>query len=291
MIFLSTTSDGLHTAGLGSITQWHLLLFCIAKELGVNVSIDPYHRIGHNYSSASDWDETFTKFFNFPYTKKFDVDLNFDGSYDELKEGLISIQKEYENSEKISVYISHETIKNIMLSNPNLICIFCEKKYLDEIKNNFNIEDTYFSSEYINVSFHIRVENPKDTDLDYSLREVVFDLNKEFNRHKNIINYIKDKNLDKKIHLHIHSQGTVDKYDNFYQFCNENFKLSLHLDDNPIKDIYHMSNADYLIMANSSYSWICHLLNSNTTFARNNFWQPMNSKVKYLDYNYNVIGN
>jgi hypothetical protein len=289
MIFLSTTSDGLHTAGLGSITQWHLLLFCISKELNVNVSVDPYYRIGHNYHSVSNWDETFTKFFNFPYTKKFDVDLDFDGSYDELKEGLISIEKEYESSKRVGVHISHGTIKDIIISNKNLISEFCEKKYLDEIKNNFYIEDTYFSSEYINVSFHIRVENPKDTDHAFHLRETVYDLDKEFNRHKNIIKYIKDENSDKKIHLHIHSQEDEDRYHNFYQFCDENFKVSLHLDDNPIRDIYHMCNADYLIMANSSYSWICHLLNSNTTFARDNFWQPMNSKVKYLDYNYNVI--
>ena len=289
MIFLSTTSDGLHTAGLGSITQWHLLLFCIAKDLNVNVSVDPYHRIGHNYHSESDWDETFTKFFSFPYTKKFDVDLDFDGSYDELKEGLISIKNEYESSERVGVHISHGTIKDIMISNKNLISKFCDKRYLDEIKNNFYIEDTYFSSKYINVSFHIRVENPKDTDHAFHLRETVYDLDKEFNRHKNIIKYIKDENSDKKIHLHIHSQEDEDRYHKFYQFCDENFKLSLHLDDNPIRDIYHMSNADYLIMANSSYSWICHLLNSNTTFARDNFWQPMNSKVKYLDYNYNVI--
>ena len=77
MIFLSTTSDGQHTAGLGSIAQWHLLLFCIAKELNVNLSIDPYSRIGHNYQQEDDWDETFTKFFNFPYVDKFDIELDF----------------------------------------------------------------------------------------------------------------------------------------------------------------------------------------------------------------------
>ena len=91
--------------------------------------------------------------------------------------------------------------------------------YTDEIKNNFYIEDTYFSSEYINVSFHIRVENPKDTDHAFHLRETVYDLDKEFNRHKNIIKYIKDENSDKKIHLHIHSQEDEDRYHNFYQFC------------------------------------------------------------------------
>ena len=290
MIFLSTTSDGQHTAGLGSIAQWHLLLFCIAKELNVNLSIDPYSRIGHNYQQEDDWDETFTKFFNFPYVDKFDIELDFEGSFDDLKLGIKSIQQEYSLDKKIAVNISYGNIHKIVEDN-FLIPIFYEKKYFDEIRNNLVINDSYFSSDVINVSFHIRVLNPKDTDHAYPLRETVYDLNKEFERHKNIVNYIKNKNPNQKIHLHIHSQGSVDEYNNFYHFCDENFKLSLHLDDNPIKDIYHMSNADYLIMANSSYSWMCHLLNPNTTFVRNNFWLPMNSKVKYFDYNYNVIGD
>lgn len=51
-IFLRTDIDGKDTEGIGSICQWNLLLYCIAKYIGVRVSIPPFKNIAH-YDSLS----------------------------------------------------------------------------------------------------------------------------------------------------------------------------------------------------------------------------------------------
>ena len=49
------------------------------------------------------------------------------------------------------------------------------------------------------------------------------------------------------------------------------FNVRIHLDDPPVSDIYHMANADLLVMSNSSFSWVPSLLNSNQKIVRDNF--------------------
>jgi len=96
-------------------------------------------------------------------------------------------------------------------------------------------------------------------------------LERDFVRYKNLINFLK-ANLDgKSAILHIHSQGFTTDFSEFFELQSNEFGIQLHIDDHPISDIYHMSNADLFVMSNSSFSWISSLLNSNQKIMRDNF--------------------
>lgn len=291
-IFLTTSSDGFlfgpaNALGIGAVCQQHLLLFCIAKELEVDISISPYQNIV-GYSdfgyTPEEWDKSFTDFFNLPFVDEFDEQMDFHGSYEDLKNGISSME---DSDKKILIDLSVESVRNI--GQPNLDKFF-ESKYLQDIKDNLFVENSYFSKEDVNVSFHIRSANSGDiaSEISNSNREIG-NVSDNFYRYKNIISYIKDKHLDQNVKVHIHSQGSEETFYEFFSLNSDSLEVTLHLNDHPINDIYHMSNADHLIMANSSYSWIGHLLNYNTSYVRDNFWHTVYPNAVKIDYNYNII--
>lgn len=291
-IVLTTSSDGFlfgpaNALGIGAVCQQHLLLFCIAKELGVDISISPYQNIV-GYSdfgySPEEWDKSFTDFFKFPFVDGFDEQMDFHGSYEDLKKGISSMK---DSDKKILIDLSVESVRNI--GQPNLDRFF-ESRYLQDIKDNLFVDNSYFSKGDINVSFHIRTANSGDiaSEISNSNREIGI-ISDNFCRYKNIISLIKDKHLDQNVKVHIHSQGPEESFSQFFSLNNDSLEVTLHLNDHPINDIYHMSNADHLIMANSSYSWIGHLLNYNTSYVRDNFWHSVYPNAVKIDYNYNII--
>jgi hypothetical protein len=143
---------------------------------------------------------------------------------------------------------------------------------INKIKNNLIFKGKKYFTDGVNVSLHIRTPNPNDISVEIvsPLREL-YSLEKDFVRYKNLINFLKS-NLDgKPIILHIHSQGFTTDFSEFLELQSNNFEVKLHIDDHPISDIYHMSNADLFIMSNSSFSWISSLLNLNQKIMRDNF--------------------
>ena len=97
---------------------------------------------------------------------------------------------------------------------------------------------------------------------------------------------LKERLCDKKVCVYIHSQGDENDFTDLLEFSEENFEIILKLNEHPIDDMYHMSNADLLIMSKSSYSWISHLLNFNQTLVRDNFYQPTYPNRVFLDSDY-----
>lgn len=287
-LFLTTSSDGSTNAlGIGAVSQWHLITYCIAKELGINVSISPYTNvIGYEYSGYSneEWNNSFTKFFNFDCTSDFDEELLFSGQYEDL---LNFVNQERNSSRKILIDIPFTTLRRI--GEPRLP-IFYENGYLKEVKNNLAIDRKLFATDNLNISFHIRTINPGDVECEIKNPDREYcSVKDNFHRYNNIVTHIRNLHPDEKIRLHIHSQGNVDDYIDFLNLEDHQFETILHLNEHPIMDIYQMSISDYLIMANSSYSWVSHLLNFNKSFVRNNFWHPTYPSTIKLDYNYNPI--
>jgi hypothetical protein len=279
-IFLRTNVDGEDAEGIGSICQWNLLLYCIAKHLGIEVSVSPFKNIAHyDYTeySSEEWSKSFTDFFKFPYSENFDNQIDFSGSYQDL-ENLVK-----NNTQNILVNISKMFIVEYGQKN---LPIFFENKYLEDIKNNLKSDENYFLEDYINISLHIRSNNSNDVDFHPSREAFLNHI--DSSKFLNLIDELKNKHSNDLVCLHIHSQGTNE---NFYDIINrstDKFKIKCHLNDHPTKDIYHMSNADYLIMANSSYSWICHLLNFNPTYVRDNFWHSVYPNSIFLDSEYKI---
>ena len=282
-VYLTTNTDGWDTEGIGCICQWNLLLFCISKDLGVNLSIPPYKNIAHyNYTSYSseEWSGSFTKFFNFPHETNFDVEYEFNGSYEDLK---VFVEDNKNKKEKILVNVPKMFIVDHGQSNINR---FFEKQYLKEIRDGLQVDDTYFKDGVVNISLHIRSNNANDTDFS-NFREA-FGRHIDSSKFKTLIGELIGKHKDEQVHLHIHSQGQIENFYDIMELSTESFKITCHLNDHPTKDIYHMSHADYLIMANSSYSWICHLLSGNPTYVRDNFWHSVYPNAVFLDSNYQI---
>ena len=51
--------------------------------------------------------------------------------------------------------------------------------------------------------------------------------------------------------------------------------MLLHIEEYPTISVYHMANADVLVMANSSLSYIAHLYGKCFTIARDSFYHKL----------------
>jgi hypothetical protein len=281
-IFLKTNTDGFGKEGIGSIVQWNILLYGIAKKLNVNFYADPFVNISHyqyNNISKEKWSKDFTKFFNLHLPQKFDVEYDFGGR----NQDLLDFIGENKNSEQ---NILVEVDKQFIIDNGfPLIEELYNNKYLEELKDNIVYKKkSYFSSRKFNISLHLRTLNSCDVPT-YPDMETYL-VYKDSSHIENTFNILKEKLSDKKIRVYVHSQGEANIFDDILELGNKNFEVILKLNEHPIDDIYHMSKADLLIMSKSSYSWVAHLLNFNQTLVRENFYQPTYPNRIFLDEEY-----
>jgi hypothetical protein len=281
-IFLETNTDGFEKEGIGSVIQWNMLLYGIAKKYNVNFYAKPFVNISHyqyNNIPKEKWSEDFTKFFNFHSPKKFDIEYDFSGKNKDL---LDFIEENRDADQNILI----EVDKQFIIDNGfPLVEEFYNKEYLKELKYSVVYTgESYFSAEKFNVSLHLRALNSCDVPT-YPDMETYL-VYKDASHIKNIIDILKERLSDRKVCLYVHSQGQEDNFENLLKFSDENFEVILKLNQHPIDDIYHMSNADLLIMSKSSYSWIAHLLNFNQTLVRENFYQPTYPNRIFLNEEY-----
>ena len=287
-LYLETNSDGEKSTGyinsgrkegIGAIAQYQLMLYAICKKLDINFYNSGFKNIGHstytNFDEKS-WADQFTKFFNFSTNVRIENKIVFS----DINEEFFSFVKEHKNdSEDLLVYVDPESV---LRYGQSIIGEIHEKRYLINLKNNFVFNQKYFDSDILNICFHIRNINPEDNSLQ-DFRELY---NKNNSNYIFVIEQLKKVCKDEKVKLHIHSQGNFEDFEEFLSYKKDTFEIILHLNDNPISDIYHMSHADLLIMANSSFSWISHLLNYNISLVRDNFWHSIYPNTLKLDKNY-----
>jgi hypothetical protein len=264
--------DGFGTEGIGSMMQYHLLLRFLADFLGVDFTYPGSTNFAHHsYSgfSEKEYFELIDVFFNFPnITNEWNEVINVE----ELNDNLFSFLESNKDSDKkilINLSNCHRQIENIC--NQNVSNIFTEER-IDKIRNNLIYNGDKYFDDNINISLHIRTANPNDipSEIVSPYREK-YKFEKDFNRYTNLVNFLKENVGDQKATLHIHSQGFTTNFQEFLDLKTNDFDIQLHIDDHPVSDLYHMSNADLLIMSNSSFSWVSSLLNSNQKIARDNF--------------------
>jgi hypothetical protein len=290
MIYLQTNCDGSKSLGainsgknegIGAILQSQLLLYAICKKFKLSFYNTGFRNIGHSsYSNYSqeEWDNLFTNFFNISSNR-----LIFDEIYfSEIDDKFFSY---ISNNKEKNVIINLES-EEVLRYGQSIINEIYEKQYLKSLKNNFLFDKNYFSKSVLNICLHIRAINLEDISycVEQNFRECYTD--KEENRYINLLENLKEVCYNEKINLHIYSQGSIHKFLNILNLSENNFKIFLHLDENPVSDIYHMSHADLLIMSNSSYSWVSHLLNYNVTLVRDNFWHSLYPNILNIDKNY-----
>jgi hypothetical protein len=287
MIYLKTNSDGFDSEGIGSVIQWHLLLYGICKDLEINFFSDKFVNISHyqyNNISKEKWSNDYTNFFNIYKPQKFDIEYDFDGTIGDLNE-FIQENKDVEKN------ICIEVDKKFIVDNGfSLLNEIFYNDYLKDIRENLNYQkETYFDPTKYNISIHLRSLNNCDVPTYPSME--TYHVYKNANDIKNIFDILKEKYYNKSVCVYVHSQGDEKDFQDLVEFSTDNFQVILKLNQHPIDDIYHMSNSDVFIMSKSSYSWICHLLNPNQTIVRDDFYQPTYPNRVLLDSNYKFNPN
>jgi len=277
--------DGFGTEGIGSMIQYHLLTSFLSDFIGVPFTYPGSKNFAHHSYTEYSEEKYFNKidsFFNFPH-----VEDNWDEVYDyegQINDQFFSLLDQYKDSKNrilINLHDCHRAIDAFCGSN--IQSIFTKER-VDRIRNNLVFEGEKYFNEGLNISWHMRTPNPNDIPAEIvSPYREYYVKERDFGRYTNLTNALKERNKDKKITLHIHSQGFSTDFTEFFVFKDENFDVQLHIDDHPISDIYHMSSADIFIMSNSAFSYIPCLLNSNRKITRDNYhtWTFNSIKTNY----------
>lgn len=279
--------DGFGTEGIGSVMQFHVLLRFFSDYYGVFFTYPGSANFSH-YSYTNQNQEEYLKsvdrFFNFPNIQhQWEEIYNVFG----IDEHLFSLIESNKNNDKlvlINLYQSHGQLRSICHQKCSEIFT---KDRVDKIRNSLVFEDKKYFDENVNISLHIRVENPCDVESEiHSPYRELYTYDKDFYRYENLLKYLQEKYKNKKTTLHIHSQGFKENFEHFLQFKTDEFDIQTHLDDHPVSDLYHMSNSDLLITSNSSFSWISSLLNSNEKIVRDNQFNSTHFAHNIIKSNY-----
>jgi|15BtaG_2_1085339.scaffolds.fasta_scaffold00992_7 hypothetical protein len=237
-----TLSDG--REGIGAEAQYQIFSRALAHLEGREYTFAPFKNIEH-YQHAGVTQEEFCK------------DINKLFRFDKAQPPL-------EDSEMWTIPMVMQEGQNRLES---LFPFLREQVlFLDEDKK-------YFNEDEINVAIHVRVFT--ETDCDPASSRELFNLpglvdHKAY--YANIISSIKKAYGDKKIAYHIYSQGSPDDFKFFFELDSNVF---LHIEEYPTISVYHMANADVLVMANSSLSYIAHLYGKCFTIARDSFYHKL----------------
>lgn len=233
---------GSHAAGIGSLLQIQQHLYAYTRMNNLNFYFPGFSDLAHweytNYSQQ-EYCDILNGFFNFP-TVSDNKNLEF---IDDNK--LIKQWGEQFNDQK--------------------------QKYIKELASLIVYKgDLYFNPNKTSVALHIRTVNSKDN---------CFSPQREYYNKDKVTYYIHLLDQIRSIHgddldIHVFSQGSEKDF----QFLVDSHNVTLHINDNILATIYHLTFSNILIPANSSLSWSAHLYGQNNfVYARPTFshsWYP-----------------
>ena len=256
MIYFTTNSDGNHTEGIGAMTQYQIICYVLSKLYNTEYYFTGFKNLTHYQYfdiTQDQFSQDINNFFNFPIQKidlpviNFtDIDQDLEKFIETNDNIVINFPSHYLMS-FIDCYIDDENVINVLNTlYPNI-------KLDDKFK--------YYDKEKTNIAIHIRKYTGTDCDLN-PRREYFDEYKKDF--YLNLIEILKTPNTQ----FHIYSQGHEDEFD----FLNQD-NIFLHIEENPLISLYHMINADILVTANSSLSYIAHLIgNHKKCYVRDTFF-------------------
>lgn len=256
MVYLTTNSDGNHTEGIGAMAQSQIICYVLSKLYNVEFYFTGFKNLTHYQYfdiTQEQWCKDITNFFNFPVSNNLNLPIvNFYPLNIELEnlthndDIIINFESKYLLS-FMDNHINDNKVQNILTElGKNII-----------LNNNLK----YFNKEKQNIAIHIRKYT--QTDCDLNPRREYFNKDKQHSYLKLI------ENLDTaNTEFHIYSQGEEKDFD----FLKRN-NTFLHIEENPLISLYHMINSDVLITANSSLSYIAHLIgNHEKCYVRDTFF-------------------
>jgi hypothetical protein len=265
-LLLTTTSDGKHTEGIGAMAQYQIICYVLSKIYNVGFYFEGFKNLTHYQYfniTPSQWDKNINNFFNFPISPKLNLPIiDFEATNGDInslinQDLILNIQPKY-LSQFMDNYIDNTEVTSVLQEISKSI--------------NFDSELSYFNPHKNNIAIHIR--RYTQTDCDQNPRREYFDNNKE-NYYILKIKELNNNNSE----FHIYSQGQESDFE-FLKQVGDN--IILHIEENPLISLYHMINADVLFTANSSLSYIAHLLgNHKQCFVRDTFFHKWkNTTIK-----------
>ena len=238
-----STCDGGNSAGLGSLLQIQQHLYAFCKLNGYEFGFPGFTRLSHYQYTDHTQQEFCNKINRFVGVHPLDP-TKPQGIVDE--HFLLHRWGEEYNAEK------KEHIKEF----------FKFVTYEDEL---------YFDKDKPSVALHIRTLNSQDN---------CHDPNREYYRKGSpkeeyfdtLLQHITSRHEE--LDIHIFSQGQAQEF----SLLTDKYGAHLHLDDDIVRTLYHLTVADFLLASNSSLSWCSHLYAQNKkVYAKNNFfhsWYP-----------------
>lgn len=273
-IYLSVNSDGCNSEGIGSMVQYQLFAYSLAKSLNLKYAFLGFKNLQH-YQNHTDytqsmWCEKINKYFNFPNELHSD---NFSTIKLELRDLYNYLNNNLKIDENIVVDIKQWDLLRLDV-NPY-------KQYFFELSDRIN-HTLSLESDKNNISLHIRSRSKLDEKL-----EPVLNTNREFfdkkyiHYYKNVLKRIDGEKSKKEKIFHIHTELSREELSSLQDGIDSKFVY--YCNDFPWNSLSCMIQSNILIGAKSSFSYIAHLLNKNKCLFRNNFWQSLYKETILLD--------
>lgn len=287
-------SDGIGAQCMGIIS-----VMVTAKSLGLEYTYYPFTYIDHCPLSSGNnpterelkqWVNRFELMFNFNQISSVSYLHNLTGIVKTLDCREIIGAFKSGNLKGAHVVATREThdFNDLFRNDPNMISAW--KTVISDILKSYGWERNYLphftqvgpgdggdgngDGKYINVGVHIRmgdaIGNEKRTiDSEYYINILTL-----------IINGIKDLNTLRhtqyKIIFHIYSQGDTSQFTNLHFLEEAGLSYIIyHLNVDVCETIHHLANSNILVMAKSTLSYVCALLNPKGFIIYHPFWiQP-----------------
>lgn len=241
--------------GVGAQYQRILGLLGIAKVHGLKF-IHRMVTVGHNYDNDPLWNQKWDKLFNIKSLTE-GIDIN--------NKKIINCDKI--NNKDIGMILKNNdcilSVKNpfdVVDALPNIYYKAIQEEIREAyVKNNKNLPLYLFDKSKKNIAIHIRVINHYDDKHEINNYDNLvgrFDI--QVNQYISLIAFFKKNYSDHDIY--IFSQDNIYKK---YKTITEIPNIKLHVDTDAITTFHHLSNADILVIAKSSFSYLAGLYNKN----------------------------
>ena len=245
--------------GVGAQYQRIIGLLGIAKKHGLKF----IHRkitVGHNYEDDLLWDEKWDDIFNIKSINSIvEIDKeNTTTNKEVVKLFNVSnndIDMIIKNPDKIySITLPFNIVDNA----PNIYYNIIRNDIINAY-NNSNYELSLFDNDRKNIVIHIRVLNEFDNEIETIQYENLIGIRYTSYEHYMIL-INKLRIIYPNYNIHIISQKNISLH---YKDIEKIENVKLHLDTDAITSFHHMCNADILVIAKSSFSYLAAIYNKN----------------------------
>jgi len=264
-IYLSTDSDGGDIQGIGAMVQTQLFAKALSQLFNCNY--------------------IFRGFKNFTHYQYFDITQ--ERFMDDINHFFNLYENETLQIEKIKITTLEEFFIHISNLNRNLeielepsLVMQLGQQYLEEfekhgfikqIKNKFNLKQEKQKDDFI-IAIHIRKFTKTDCDPS-SFRDYFSKEKEEY--YLNLVDGLREKYKSKNPKFQIYSQGSIEDF-SFLKAEDTSF----FIEEYPLDSFEKMLYSDVFVMANSSLSYIVHLLRDKITYCKTGFYHKTYENLK-----------